>query len=102
MPATAKKSRRARIVNSEARLEMRVASEQKMFFSRAAALRGLTLTDFAIDTLQAASVKAVEEYSLLRLAVKDQEVFVDALMNPPAPTATLTRAAERYTRMVRR
>jgi len=101
MGATAKKYRRA-THRSEARLEMRVAPEQKAFFSRAAALRGLTLTDFAIDTLQAAAVRTVEEYNLLRLAVEDQQMFVDAMMNPPAPTDTLTRAAERYTRMVRR
>jgi uncharacterized protein (DUF1778 family) len=89
-------------VSSNARLEMRVAPEQKAFFTRAAALRGLTLTDFAIDTLQAASVKTVEEYNLLRLSVEDQQVFVNALMNPPAPTDALNKAAERYARMVRR
>lgn len=89
-------------MSSGARLEMRVAPEQKNFFTRAAAIRGLTLTDFAIDTLQEAAVKTLEEYNLLRLAVEDQQLFVDTLMNPPAPAGTLNRAAERYTRMVRR
>ncbi len=86
----------------DARLEMRVPPEQKRFFRRAAALRGVTLTDFAIDTLQQAALRTLEEHSLLRLAIKDQQVFVDALMNPPAPNHALVRAAKRYSRMVRR
>jgi uncharacterized protein (DUF1778 family) len=86
----------------DARLEMRVPPEQKRFFLRAAALRGVTLTDFAIETLQEAAVRTLEKHNLLRLAIKDQQVFVDALMNPPAPNDALIRAAKRYSRMVRR
>ena len=43
----------------DARLEMRVPPEQKRFFLRAAALRGVTLTDFAIETLQEAAVRTL-------------------------------------------
>jgi uncharacterized protein (DUF1778 family) len=86
----------------DTRLEMRVPPEQKRFFRRAAALRGVTLTDFAIATLQEAAVRTMEEHNLLRLAIQDQQVFVDALMNPPAPNDALVRAAKRYSRMVRR
>jgi uncharacterized protein (DUF1778 family) len=88
--------------DSDARLEMRVPPEQKKFFRRAAALRGVTLTDFAIDTLQEAALRVLEEHNLLRLAIEDQQVFVDALMDPPPPNDALVRAAKRYGRMVRR
>jgi uncharacterized protein (DUF1778 family) len=91
-------NRKSPSVASE-RLEARISPEQKLFFQRAAALQGVTLTDFLIDSLQAAALRAVEEHDVLKLTVHDKRTFVDALMNPPAPNAALKRAAERYRRM---
>lgn len=92
---------RARETATE-RLEARVSREQKMFFQRAADLKGQTLTDFMIGSLQEAAVKTVEECSVIRLTLEDRKVFVQALMNPPAPNEVLQRAAERYRRSMAR
>jgi len=85
-----------------ARLEARVPKQQKALFERAAELRGQTLTDFLIDSLQDAAVKTIEEHTLIRLTLEEQERFVAALMNPPAPNAALTKAARRYRQMTER
>ena len=64
------------------RLEARVDSEQKSFFQRAAALRGVSLKEFMV------------------LSTRDQQILVDVLTNPPEPNAALRAAAEDYFRTV--
>jgi uncharacterized protein (DUF1778 family) len=81
------------------RLEARVPGEQKLFFQRAAALQGVTLTDFMVDSLQTAAARVVEEHDVLKLSLEDKRRFVDGLMNPPDPNEALKRAAERHQRM---
>jgi uncharacterized protein (DUF1778 family) len=106
MGATAKKGhtdeRSKNMPAATERLEARVPREQKQLFQRAAELRGLTLTDFVIGTLQQAALQTVEDHNVIRLAVEDQRTFVDALMSPPAPNKALQKAAERYRRTVAR
>jgi uncharacterized protein (DUF1778 family) len=84
------------------RLEARVTTEQKVFFQHAAALKGVTLTDFLVGSLQEAASKAVEEHRVLKLSVAEQRTFVDALMNPPRPNRLLRNAAERHRQLTSR
>ncbi len=85
-----------------ARLEARISKPQKTLFERAARLRGQTLTDFVIESLREAAVKTVEEHNVIKLTIEDQRRFVEALMNPPAPSAALKKAAARYRQMQER
>jgi uncharacterized protein (DUF1778 family) len=96
--ATSARNNQDRNKTSE-RLEARVSSKQKLFFQRAAALKGVTLTDFMIDSLQTASVLTIEEHDVLKLNLEEKRTFIDVLMNPPAPNEALKRAAARYSRM---
>ena len=96
-----KKQARARAVARE-RLEARISVQQKKLFVRAAALKGQTLTDFVVGSLQAAADQTVEEHEAMRLGVEERERFVEALIDPPAPNAGLRRAAERYWRRLGR
>jgi uncharacterized protein (DUF1778 family) len=82
------------------RLEARVSREQKQLFQHAAELRGVTLTDFLVGALQEAARKTIEDHNVIRLAAKEQKVFVQSLMNPPAPNGALKRAVKRYRKMV--
>lgn len=79
-----------------ARLEARVPSEQKDFFQRAATLLGRTLSEFVIDSTQAAAAKVVQEHELIRLSREEQIAFVTALLEPPEPGARLRRAVDSY------
>jgi uncharacterized protein (DUF1778 family) len=104
MSASARKHRNKDedMATATARLEARIPKAQKTLFERAAELRGQTLTDFVIDTLHDAAVKTVEEHSLIKLTLEDQQRFVEALMNPPAPNAALKKAAAGYRQTMER
>lgn len=82
-----------------ARIEARVSPEQKELFERAAAIEGVTLTDFAISTMHRAAISVVQEHTLMELSVRNQRAFVEALQNPPEPNAALREAAKAYMRM---
>jgi uncharacterized protein (DUF1778 family) len=78
------------------RLEARISREQKELFQRAADIQGRTLTDFVISSVQEAAKRAIQEHEMMILSVRDQEVFVEALLNPPNPSDKLRSAAQRY------
>lgn len=78
------------------RVEARVTPEQKRLLERAAALDGRSLTDFVVSSAQAAAAKTISRHELLELTPDDQDVFVAALLKPPAPNKALRAAAARY------
>lgn len=81
------------------RLEARVDSEQKRFFQRAAALRGVSLKEFMVASMREAAVKTIQEHEWI-LSTKDQQILVDVLTNPPEPNAALRAAAADYFRTI--
>lgn len=83
----------------EARIEARVSPKQKRLFERAAEIEGVTLTDFAISSMQRAARSVIEEQTKLELSERNQRAFVEALMNPPEPNRALREAARAYSRM---
>lgn len=79
-----------------ARLEARVSATQKSLFQRAAALSGRTLSEFVVDSAQEAAARVIEAHETIRLTRAEQEAFVTALLDPPAPNERLQRAASAY------
>ncbi|MGA3195188.1 MAG: DUF1778 domain-containing protein [Terriglobales bacterium] len=80
----------------QGRIEARVSREQKRLFERAAAIEGVTLTDFAISSMQRAAASVLQEHSIMELSVRNQRVFMEALQNPPEPNEALREAARVY------
>lgn len=78
------------------RFSFRVEPEKKQVIERAAALRGLTLTDFAILTLYREAQEILRSEDVVVLLDEDRDAFLAALDNPPAPTPKAIRAAKRY------
>ena len=78
------------------RLEARISPENKELFQRAADIQGRTLTDFVVSSLVSAANQIIQENEIMVLSRKDQEVFVEALLNPPEPSNKLRLAAQRY------
>jgi uncharacterized protein (DUF1778 family) len=78
------------------RLEARIEPRQKTLLKRAADLQGQSLTDFVVASAQAAAKKVIREHEIMELSALDQKVFVDALLNPPAPGRRARKAAKRY------
>ena len=78
------------------RLEARVTREQKRIIERAAELRGTSVTEFVVVSAQQAATKTIKDFETLSLRGEAREVFVNALLNPPAPNAAAKAAARRY------
>ena len=79
-----------------ARLEARLPREVMKRLKRAAEIRGRTLTDFVVSAADEAACRALEETEIIRLSIEGQRQIAAAILNPPAPTAALKKAAKRY------
>ena len=80
----------------EERLEARVTPEQKKMIARAAALRGSSVTEFVVASAQQAAADAIKDFELLTLHDEARDVFVNAVLHPPAPNEAARNAARRY------
>ncbi len=78
------------------RLEVRVTSDQKRLIERAAQSRGTSLTDFIVTSMQHAATAVINDSQTLELRDEACKVFVNALLNPPAPNQAALAAAQRY------
>ena len=78
------------------RLEARISIEDKELFKRPADLQGCSLSEFVVRSAQEAASKAIKEHQMIYLTARDTEVFVKAILKPPAPSKKLKRAIERY------
>ncbi|HEY4903328.1 MAG TPA: DUF1778 domain-containing protein [Candidatus Sulfotelmatobacter sp.] len=83
----------------QARIEARVSPKQKRLSERAAAIEGVTLTDFAISSMQRAATSALQEHTRIELSERNQRAFIEALKNPPEPNKALREAARAYAKM---
>ena len=80
------------------RLEARLTRTQKQIISRAAELRGTTVTDFVVASAHQAAAETIKDFEMLSLRGEAREVFVSALLHPPAPNAAAKAAARRYSK----
>jgi uncharacterized protein (DUF1778 family) len=80
------------------RLEARVTPAQKRLIERAAALRGTSVTEFVVASAQEAATTTIKDFEALHLRDQAREVFLNAVLNPPAPNDAARAAAERYRR----
>jgi uncharacterized protein (DUF1778 family) len=78
------------------RLEARVTAEEKELLVTAAELAGRGLSEFVVGAATKAARDQIRRRNTLHLSVEDAAAFVEALMNPPAPTKQLRDAARRY------
>src|SRR5580693_9841132 len=79
-----------------ARLEARLPNEVLTRLKRAAEIQGRTLTDFVVAAADEAACRAIQETEIVRLSIEGQRQIASAILNPPAPTPALKRAAKRY------
>jgi len=77
-------------------LEARVTAELKAMFQRAADLKGLTLTDYVINSLVDSSQQVIREHEVLTWSGRNKDVFLEALLNPPPASPKLVAALARY------
>ena len=78
------------------RFDARLNEEQKLLIQRAADLEGRSMTDFVLQSAEAAAERTLERRATLVLTARETEAFVDALLNAPNPGRVLRRAARDY------
>jgi uncharacterized protein (DUF1778 family) len=83
-----------------ARLEARLTPEALAVVKRAAELQGRSVSDFVVAAAQEVALRTIEETSVIRLSIEDQQRFVDLLLNPPASTPAPQRAAQAHATLI--
>ena len=78
------------------RSEARITLNQKRLIERAARLRGTSVTDFVIGTVQKAAAEAIKEHEVIELRGEARDVFVKAMLNPPPATKAARAAIDYY------
>lgn len=76
---------------------MRVAPSAKAFIQRAMAVTGLTAGDLAYEGAR----RVLDEHERMVLTGANRDAFLDAVLNPPEPTAELIAALRRHRDLVR-
>ena len=84
------------------RLEARITRAQKALLKQAAEIQGRSLSDFIVQAASEAATKVVEQQRTIALTAREQAVFVQALLRPPAPGPRLRAAARRYGKIMGR
>jgi len=91
------KARRDRAPSAKTyRFDARINETQKLLIQRAADLEGRTMTDFVLDSAQAAAERAIEKHDMLILTARETEAFADAILKSADPGLVLRRAARNY------
>jgi uncharacterized protein (DUF1778 family) len=78
------------------RVEARLNPEQKRRIELAARLAGRSISDFMVSSADDAAARAIEQHEVWKLRDRDREMFLKALLHPPALTSRMMAAARRY------
>jgi uncharacterized protein (DUF1778 family) len=67
---------------------------------RAAEIQGRSVSDFVVAAAQEAAHRTIEETHLIRLSVKDQQLFADLMLNPSPLSPALKRAKKAHAGLI--
>ncbi|WP_126454362.1 DUF1778 domain-containing protein [Sulfuriflexus mobilis] len=84
------------VSKKDERIDVRVSTDSKTLFARAAEISGLSMTAFVIEAARERAARLIAEHERLLLKNQARDVFLNALASPPAPSDALRRAAEKY------
>ena len=82
------------------RVQIRIAPEAKRLIERAAALQNTSVSGFVVNSALDAASHLVAEHERLVLDARDWGVFLDALLDPPEPSAALREATRTHARII--
>jgi uncharacterized protein (DUF1778 family) len=85
----------ATIIND--RIDVRISREQKELIKYAAELSGFkSLSEFIVFHIQAQANKIIKDNNTILHTIEDKKIFLEALLNPPAPNDALKQARLDY------
>ena len=82
-------------------IRARISQERKILIEHAANLRGVSLSDFLLESAYEKAVSTIESHQLLELSQEDTALFMEVLANPPEPNKALKEAAELHKQLVK-
>jgi uncharacterized protein (DUF1778 family) len=94
--STARRTAAAR-ERKTARLELRVTPSIRKLIERATAVSGLAAGDLAYEGAR----RILEDHDRMMLRGADRDAFLEAVANPPAPTARLIAAFRKHRKLGR-
>ncbi|MCU7921393.1 MAG: DUF1778 domain-containing protein [Candidatus Thiodiazotropha sp. (ex Dulcina madagascariensis)] len=80
-------------VETNDRLSLRIAAEEKSLLIRAAALQHINMTEFVIRTVVSAAREVIDQNERTELTARDSLHVLGLLEEPPAPNEKLMAAA---------
>ncbi len=80
-------------VETNDRMSLRIASEEKSLLLRAASLQHTNLTEFVVRNAVLVARKIIDENEQLQLTERDSLHVLELLDNPPTPNGKLIAAA---------
>jgi uncharacterized protein (DUF1778 family) len=83
-----------------ARIEARIPPDALVIVKRAARIQGRSVSDFVVAAAREAAHRTIDEAHLIQLSRRDQQRFVDLLLNPPAFAPAMKRAKRAHTRLI--
>lgn len=79
------------------RIDVRITKEQKALFKYASELSGFkSLTEFVIFCIKSEANKIIGDNNAMLKSIEDKKIFVNALLNSPAPNDKLKKAQSVY------
>ena len=84
------------------RMHIRLDTLSKQKLERAAAYAHKSLSEFVLGQALHAADEVIHEHETLTLNQADWEIFLDALENPPKPSAKLKQAFAEHKKHVQR
>lgn len=86
-----------------ARIDMRLPVDQKSLIEYAARIAGYrSVTEFILNTLYRKAERIIKRHEVIIASRKDQEVFFNALLNPPHPNENLVEATKKYNNLFKK
>jgi len=80
----------------EERIDIRVSSEFKKLFARAAEIAGVSLSAFITEAARDRAMDLVEQHERIVLNNQARDMLLNAMSRQPDPGKALSRAADRF------
>ena len=82
------------------RIDVRISKEQKELIKFASELRGFkSLSEFIIYCVNSEAKKIIIENEIILKTIEDKKIFINAILNPPAPNDKLIKAHSNFLKM---
>lgn len=79
------------------RIDIRISKDQKELIQYASSLMGFkSVSEFIISCVSREAKEIVADNNQILKSIEDKKIFVNAMINPPAPNAALKKAYKNY------